>query len=113
MAEPTAAPRVTRNETTHEYEIWVGDVRAGISGYKLRPGQVVFTHTEIDPDFGGQGLGSILVEGSLEDVVSRGEKIVPYCPFVQAYLRKHPAFEAHVEWPAERPAEPDEDGASA
>lgn len=94
-------PRVSRNDTTNEYEIWIGDVRAGICGYKLRPGQVLFTHTEIDPAFGGRGLGGVLAEASLEDVVSRGLTIVPHCPFVQSYLRKHPSFEDYVDWPAE------------
>lgn len=93
------APLVTRNDERHEYEIAVGGERAGIAGYRDEPGRILFTHTEIDPAFGGQGLGGILARAALDDAVSRGLTIVPYCPFIQAYLRKHPDFVGDVEWP--------------
>lgn len=100
QAETT--PIVTRNDESHEYEIRVGGELAGIAGYRERPGQILFTHTEIDPAFGGQGLGSILARSALDDAVAQGLTIVPYCPFIQAYLRKHPDFSGTVEWPEDR-----------
>lgn len=92
-------PEVVRNDASHEYEIRVGDRVAGIAGYRDEPGRILFTHTEIDPDFGGQGLGSILASAALDDAAERGLTIVPYCPFIQAYLRKHPDFSGEVSWP--------------
>jgi uncharacterized protein len=51
---------------------------------------VVLIHTEVEPAFEGQGLGARLVAGALEDLRARGLKLVPQCPFVRAYLRRHP-----------------------
>ena len=51
---------------------------------------VFLVHTEVDPAFAGQGLGERLVAGALEDLRACGLKLVPQCPFVRAYLRRHP-----------------------
>lgn len=101
------APLVTRNDERHAYEISVAGERAGIAGYRDEPGRILFTHTEIDPAFGGQGLGGILARAALDDAVSRGLTIVPYCPFIQAYLQKHPDFVGDVEWPEGTPRSAD------
>ena len=50
---------------------------------------VVFTHTETDPAFEGQGVASQLVRWALDDVRARGLRVVPVCPFVKAYIGKH------------------------
>jgi uncharacterized protein len=50
---------------------------------------VVFTHTETDPAFEGQGVASTLVRWALDDVRERGLSVVPVCPFVKAYIGKH------------------------
>jgi predicted GNAT family acetyltransferase len=50
---------------------------------------VVFTHTETDPAFEGQGVASQLVRWALDDVRARGLRVVPVCPFVQEFLRRH------------------------
>ncbi len=108
MAEeaPTApgqneANDVVRNDAEHRYEIRHGGRLAGFAVYRERGDRTVFVHTEIGDDFGGKGLGSILARHALDDVVERGRTIVPVCPFISAYLRKHPEYEAHVSWPSE------------
>jgi uncharacterized protein len=50
---------------------------------------VIFTHTETDPAFEGQGVGSQLVRWALDDVRARGLRVVPVCPFVKSYIAKH------------------------
>jgi predicted GNAT family acetyltransferase len=52
---------------------------------------IALLHTEVDPTLRRRGLGSALVEGALADVRRRGLRIVPLCPFVDAYVRGHPA----------------------
>ncbi|SKC80891.1 GNAT family N-acetyltransferase [Krasilnikoviella flava] len=63
---------------------------AGGAYYERTDGVVVFTHTEVDPAFEGQGIGSQLAAGALAQVRDAGEKIVPLCPFIKAYVRRHP-----------------------
>jgi predicted GNAT family acetyltransferase len=89
MAMPTA-PRVTDNPQASRYELWLGTTRAGFIQYRAEPGTVLLVHTQVDPAYAGQGLGERLVAGALADVRARGRTLVPLCPFVRAYLRRHP-----------------------
>jgi predicted GNAT family acetyltransferase len=54
---------------------------------------VVLVHTEVEPRAEGQGVGSRLVAGALSDIRARGLKLVPQCPFVRAYLARHPEYD--------------------
>ncbi|ACZ29204.1 acetyltransferase-like protein [Xylanimonas cellulosilytica DSM 15894] len=63
---------------------------AGRAFYDRRGTTVTFTHTEVDPAFGGQGIGSQLAAGALGLVRQAGGTVVPLCPFIRAYMAKHP-----------------------
>jgi uncharacterized protein len=93
-------PAVTRNDAKSRYEIRIGDTVAGFAAFRSHPGRVEFTHTVVDPDFEGQGLGSTLVRDALADASTREETIVPFCPFVSAWLKRHSGFEGTVDWAA-------------
>ncbi|MEW6449766.1 MAG: GNAT family N-acetyltransferase [Pseudomonadota bacterium] len=60
--------------------------------YRLSPGVVTFTHTEVPQALSGRGIGSRLIKGALDEVRARGLKVVPKCPFVNAYIAKHPEY---------------------
>jgi predicted GNAT family acetyltransferase len=77
----------------HRFELRIGDTVAGFAEYRLEPGRVVFTHTEVDSAFEGQGLGSKLASGALDSVRGSGLAIVPLCPFIAAYVRRHPEYQ--------------------
>jgi predicted GNAT family acetyltransferase len=83
--------RVVDNGPALRYELYVGEDLAGIIAYARRDGRVTLLHTEISPEFGGQGLGGTLVAGALEDLREKGLEMVPSCPFVRSYLERHPA----------------------
>ena len=72
------------------YEILRGDELVGEIRYRIEPGAIVLVHTDVAPSAEGQGIGSRLVAGALDDIRSRGLRVVPVCPFVTAYLRRHP-----------------------
>lgn len=60
-----------------------------------------FLHTEVDEAYGGRGLASVLVAYALDDVRASGLRIVPHCPYVASWLRKHEGrFDDLVDWPA-------------
>jgi predicted GNAT family acetyltransferase len=90
---------VTNNPAESRYEVRADGRLAGFARYDERGTLTVFTHTEIDDAFAGQGLGKVLAAGALDDVVARGGTIVPVCPFIAGYLRKHPGYADHVRWP--------------
>lgn len=88
----------------HRYELWVGPERAGICVYRepdAPPARTVFLHTEVDPAFGGRGLGGRLVRAALDDAIRRGRLIVPICPFVGQLVRGTSDYDEYVRWPAE------------
>jgi predicted GNAT family acetyltransferase len=95
--------RVIRNADRRRYEVWSGHELAGFSAYREvdRDSEplTVFTHTEIEPAFEGQGLGSRLVRDALDDVVHRGRAIVPICPFVAKRIRATSDYDEMVRWP--------------
>jgi uncharacterized protein len=99
MADEHVPPKVVRNEEENRYEAWSGDALAGVAVYRERGDRTVFTHTEVDAAFTGQGIAKALAAAALDDTVKRGRVIVPLCPFISGYLRKHPEYEAHVRWP--------------
>ncbi|MEV0749206.1 MULTISPECIES: GNAT family N-acetyltransferase [unclassified Streptomyces] len=92
MNQPAAAPTVRRVNAKHRYEILVDGRTAGLTAYRDRDEQRVFYHTEIDDAFAGQGLAAILVQQALTDVRASGKRIVPVCPYVAKFLKKHDEF---------------------
>ncbi|RZU74696.1 hypothetical protein EV384_3172 [Micromonospora kangleipakensis] len=86
---------VEENPAKHRFEILVDDALAGFTAYIPRGevGEVlVFTHTEVDERFQNMGVGSALIRGTLDQVRERGGRLVPKCPFVAAFIKRHPEY---------------------
>ena len=88
-----ATTTVTRDESASRWEIRVDDQLVGFAAYQRTPDEIVFTHTEIDDGHEGEGLGGRLVRAALDDVRAEGLKALPICPFVQAFLNRHPDYQ--------------------
>jgi predicted GNAT family acetyltransferase len=83
---------VTDNAAESRYEITVDGERAGFAQYRLRPGEIVFTHTEVGEAYEGKGIGSALARGALDDARAKGLAVVPLCPFIKGWIDKHPDY---------------------
>jgi predicted GNAT family acetyltransferase len=83
---------VRDNPGESRYEIRAGERVLGLAAYERRGDTTVFTHTEVDPDVGQDGLGSTLVRAALDDVRGRGGSVVPHCPFVRGWIERHPDY---------------------
>lgn len=59
----------------------------------------ILFHTGVAEKYGGQGLASVLVRAVVEDTIAAGLHVVPVCPYVAAWLPKHPEYAAHVVQP--------------
>jgi uncharacterized protein len=86
-ADPSIA--IGDNAEEQRYEVRVDGELAGFAPYKPRPGQIALNHTEVDDRFEGQGLGSKLIAFALDDARERGLAVLPFCPFVKAYIQRH------------------------
>jgi uncharacterized protein len=88
--EVTDAPDRDRYELSSDGEV------VGYTVYRIRPGLIAFVHTEIDERLQGRGLGDRLIRFALEDARARGLAVLPFCPFVKAFIERHREFEALV-----------------
>ena len=84
---------VKRNTAENRFEANIGSHTAFIK-FNAVDNKLVLTHTEVPSALSGQGVGSLIVEKSLELMKSADEKLVPLCPFVQAYIEKHPKWKS-------------------
>ncbi|SEB98233.1 hypothetical protein SAMN04489844_1447 [Nocardioides exalbidus] len=64
----------------------------GLIAYHLDGDTITLIHTEVLPAFNGQGHASTLARSALDDARSRGLRVVPSCPYVAAYIGKHPEY---------------------
>ncbi len=83
---------VRNNEDDEQYEAWLDGELAGFAAYRRETGRVVFLHTEVAPEAEGKGVASTLIRAALDDVRRQAERVVPLCPFVVAYLKRHPDY---------------------
>lgn len=90
------------NPAKHRYEIRDGETVAGLAAYRLPDDtHVDFVHTEVDEAYNGQGLASKLVAFALSDVRAKGKRIIPHCPYVAKWLKRHgEEFADITDWPA-------------
>lgn len=83
---------VRDNPLRHRYELEVEGSLAFVD-YRRSGRVVTLTHAEVPEELRGGGIGSALVRGVLELARSQGDRIIPRCSFVLAYLRRHPEFD--------------------
>jgi uncharacterized protein len=84
---------VRDNPELQRYEAVVEGELAGSIYYREREGELVLVHTEVEKGFEGQGIGGRLVAATLDDIRARGLRMRPFCPFVRAYLERHPEYD--------------------
>jgi predicted GNAT family acetyltransferase len=83
---------VSDNPAELRYELRIDGELVGEILYRRRGSTIVLVHTEVDPALEGQGLAATLVRDALDDIRARGERVVPHCPFVASYIRRHPEY---------------------
>lgn len=93
--EPVIAVRHVPAQT--RYEILTDESVAGFAHYTPFEGRFVFDHTVIHDQYAGQGLGSALARGALDDVRAQQGRIVPLCPFITTWLDRHPEYDDLVD----------------
>lgn len=87
---PSQSLAIRDNPDRHRFEVDLGDGNLAVAEYLLRPGKVLFTHTEVPKEHGGKGIGTALIRFALDAARERGLEVVPICPFFADYMRSHP-----------------------
>ncbi len=77
-------------EAARRYEAHLDAELAGFIDYKIRGARIALIHTETLPGHQGRGVAEQLVRFALEDARRRGLRVIPSCPYVKAYVERHP-----------------------
>jgi hypothetical protein len=83
---------VTDNAAQSQFEVHVGGERAGLVRYHLNGDTLALIHTEVSDEFQGLGLASKLARAALDSARERGLAVLPYCPYIAGWIRKHPDY---------------------
>ena len=59
--------------------------------------QIALIHTEAEPELQGTGAAAAVVEKTLQYIKENGKKLLPFCPYIFAYIKKHPEWKAIVD----------------
>ncbi|MGF6882092.1 putative GNAT family acetyltransferase [Nocardia sp. GAS34] len=96
-------PEVRDNTALNRFELSVDGKLAGIAEYQDTASERAFVHTEIYPEFGGQGYGRRLVQAALDTTRDQAFGSLPMCPMVRHFIESRPEYVALVPaWARER-----------
>src|ERR1700722_9384285 len=93
MTTDKTGAEATVSAADGKYTIAVDGETVGLAAVADRGEQRVFYHTEVDERFGGRGLATILINEALQATRADGKRVVPLCPMVAAFIKKHPEFD--------------------
>ncbi|MFV0564419.1 MAG: GNAT family N-acetyltransferase [Flavobacteriaceae bacterium] len=86
---------LVKNETKKRFEIEI-DGHFAFINYGEFGSQIALVHTETDPELAGKGAASAVVEKTLNYLDEQGKSLLPFCPYVFAYIQKHPEWKRIV-----------------
>ena len=89
MSDETVSVR--NDPEAQRFEAKLGE-KVAVAEYHLKNDIIIFTHTEVPEALEGQGVGGKLIKTALDASRAHGYQVVPLCPFVAAYIRRHPEY---------------------
>lgn len=84
------------NKADKRFEININGHFAFID-YREVGDKIALIHTEAEPELAGTGAATAVVEKTLHYIEDNGKKLLPYCPYVFAYLKKNPEWKRIVD----------------
>ncbi|WP_322969604.1 GNAT family N-acetyltransferase [Faecalibacter sp. LW9] len=96
MKEEFLALDVIKNDTTNRFELTVDGIIAFID-FKQKDQLIKLIHTEVPEALGGRGVAAALVEKTLVFLETNNFSLYPYCPYVYAYIKRHPDWKRVVD----------------
>ena len=83
---------VTHNEEAHRFELYINGLPAMLA-YRRFPGRMEIDHTEVPQPYEGHGLAAKLAVFALDFARNNHLRVVPLCPYVSHFIRKHPEYQ--------------------
>lgn len=88
-------PKLIDNEKSNRYEFDIENSTAFIQ-YKKTKTSIYLIHTKVPEELRGQGVGSAIVLATLRDIKDKKMTLIPSCPFVALYIKRHPEWQTLV-----------------
>jgi len=83
---------VVHNEHAHRFEMEIDGLPAVLT-YRRFPDRIHFIHTEVPAALEGKGLAAKLARAALDFARANHLRVVPVCPYVASFLRKHSEYQ--------------------
>ena len=83
---------VKDNPASHRFEAVVEGKTAFID-YKLKDDEMKVLHTEVPKELEGRGIAGTMTRQVLEYIDTHHLQLIPLCPYMKSYLKKHPEYE--------------------
>ncbi len=96
MKEEYINLQLTDNTTDHRFEMNI-DGNYAIIEYKKYPGKIALLHTEVPPQLEGKGAATAIIEKTLAWIEKNNLRLIPLCPLVAAYIKRHPEWKRIVD----------------
>jgi predicted GNAT family acetyltransferase len=95
-SDPTHQLQVTvqHNPSARSYDAIIDGQTAGLIVYERTADRLVLTHTIVEPEFPGRGVGTELVRGTLDALLREGSTVTNFCGFVADFIDAHPEYRA-------------------
>lgn len=84
---------VVHNADASRFEISLPDGSTALTAYRRSGDRIAFTHTEVPPQHEGEGVGTKLVREALDYARAHHLAVLPYCPFVRAFIEDHATYQ--------------------
>ncbi|WP_235861367.1 GNAT family N-acetyltransferase [Pontibacter flavimaris] len=62
----------------------------------MEPGVITIIHTEVPEELGGRGIAATMSKYALEHIAANNLQLIPLCPYMRSYLKKHPEYQCLV-----------------
>jgi uncharacterized protein len=88
---PVSNLEIINNKQANRFEARVQDELAVLE-YHASSNVIILNHTEVPQQLEGRGVGSVLIKHVLDEARANQYSVVPMCPFVAVYIRRHQEY---------------------
>jgi predicted GNAT family acetyltransferase len=86
------ALKIINNEQEQQFQVMVEGEKAYLE-YRLYKGDIALMHTDVPSSLAGRGIATALAQYALDYAREHKIPVMVYCPFVSAFLKKHPEYQ--------------------
>jgi len=83
---------IINNPAENRFETSIDGQLAKVEYRLMGDRKIALVHTEVPDELSGRGIAGQLAKFSLEYAHERGLSVLPYCPYIAAYLKRHPEY---------------------